>query len=150
MVLGGRGELPAVTWELKKTRIFTLGAMNLYVVINHKPLVGLIKGVEKAENRHLTGLHGELTSWFIRDVWYRAGKRNAGPDAFSRSPTGVNLLTERNTKRISTKQLQQETTRDETLQLLIRYVRTAFPMTRAELPAAAREFWNAQLHLNER
>ena len=33
---------------------------------------------------------------------------------------------------------------------MIRYVRTAFPMTRAELPVAAREFWNARLHLNER
>ena len=86
------GELLAVTWALKKTRIFTLGATNLFVVTDHKPLVGLIKGVEKAENRRLTRLRGELTGWSIRDVWYRAGKRNAGPDAFSRSPAGVNIL----------------------------------------------------------
>ena len=144
------GELLAVTWALKKTRIFTLGATNLYVVTDHKPLCGLIMGVEKADNRRLTRLRGELTGWSICDVWYRAGKRNAGPDAFSRSPSGVNLLTERNTKRISTKQLQDETKRDETLQLLIRYVRTAFPMTRAELSVAAHEFWNARLHLNKR
>ena len=51
-----KGELLAVTWALKKTRIFTLGATNLYVVTDHKPLVGLIKGVEKAENRRLTRL----------------------------------------------------------------------------------------------
>ena len=120
------GELLAVTWALKKTRIFTLGATNLYVVTDHKLLVGLIKGVEKAENRCLTRLHGELTSWFIWDVWYRAGKRNAGPDAFSRSATGVNILTEHKTTRILTLQLQQETDKDETLQMLIRYVCTAF------------------------
>ena len=48
------GELLAVTWALKKTRIFTLGATNLYVVTDHKPLVGLIKGVEKAKNQRLT------------------------------------------------------------------------------------------------
>ena len=144
------GELLAVTWALKKTRIFTLGATNLFVVTDHKPLVGLIKGVEKAENRRLTRLRGELTGWSIRDVWYRAGKRNAGPDAFSRSPAGVNILTERNTKRISLLQVQQVTEKDETLQLVIQYVRTAFPATRAELPTAAREFWNARIHLNER
>ena len=92
------GELLAVTWALKKTRIFTLGATNLYVVTDHKPLCGLIMGVEKADNRRLMRLRGELTGWSICDVWYHAGKRNAGPDAFSRSPSGVNLLTERNMK----------------------------------------------------
>ena len=112
------------------------------MVTDHKPLVGLIKGVEKAENRCLTPLCGELTSWFIREVWFRAGKRNAGTDAFSRSPTGVNLLTERKTACISTQQLQQETTWDEMLQMLIQYVRTAFPSMRSELPIAARKFWN--------
>ena len=109
------GELLAVTWALKKTRIFTLGATNLFVVTEHKPLVGLIKGVEKAENRCLTCLRSELTGWSIRDVWYSAGKRNAGPDAFSCSPAGVNILTERKTTRISTQQLQQETDKDQTL-----------------------------------
>ena len=77
------GELLAVTWALKKTHIFTLGATSIYVVTDHKPLVGLIRGVEKAENRRLTRLREELTSWDIRDVWYRAGVCNAGPDALS-------------------------------------------------------------------
>ena len=88
------GKLLAVTWALKETRIFTLSTTNLFVVTDHKPLIGLIKGVERAENRRLTHLRGELTSWLIQDVWYRAGKRNSGLDAFSRSPTGVNLFTE--------------------------------------------------------
>ena len=44
------GELLAVTWALKKTRIFTLGASNMFVVTDHKLLLGLIKGAEKAEN----------------------------------------------------------------------------------------------------
>ena len=67
------GKLLAVTWALKKTRIFTLGATSLYVVTDHKPSIGLIKGVEKAENRCLMRLRKELSGWDIRDIWYRAG-----------------------------------------------------------------------------
>jgi len=144
------GELLAVTWALKKTRIFTLGATSLFVVTDHKPLVGLIKGVEKAENRRLTRLREELSSWDIRDVWYRAGVCNAGPDALSRRPAGINLLTERKRCKISTDQIKQETARDDTLQLLMEYLRKGFPSTRAELPANVRVFWNARLHLSER
>ena len=44
------GELLAVTWALKKSRLFTLGSPALYIVTDHRPLVGLIKGAEKAEN----------------------------------------------------------------------------------------------------
>ena len=144
------GELLAVTWALKKTRIFTLGASNLYIVSDHKPLVGLIKGDEKAENRRLTRLREELTSWNIRDVWYRAGKCNAGPDALSRYPAGINLITERKRMRISTAQLQKESARDDTLQLLLKYIRSSFPASRSHLPIPARAFWNARLHLHER
>ena len=83
-----QGKLLAVTWALKKTQIFRLGASSLYVVTDHKPLLGLIKGAEKAENRRLTRLWEELTGWDIH---------------------------ERKRTRISTVQLQQETARDETL-----------------------------------
>ena len=144
------GELLAVTWALKKTRIFTLGATSLYIVADHKPLVGQIKGAEKAENRRLTRLRKKLTSWAICDVWYRAGKSNAGPDALSRKPAGINLLTEQNRIWISNEQIRKETARDETLQLLIKYIRTTFPPTRSQLPIPARGFWNARLHLSER
>ena len=58
------GELLAVTWALKKTRIFTLGASSLFVVTDHKPLLGLIKGAEKAENRRLTRLCEESAQSF--------------------------------------------------------------------------------------
>ena len=71
-----KGKLPAVTWALKKTWIFTLGATSLYVVTDHKPFIGLIKGIKKAENRRLMRLREELTGWDIRDVWYKAGVCN--------------------------------------------------------------------------
>ena len=51
--------------------------------------MGLIKGVEMTKNRCLTSLNEELTSWDICDVWYRAGKRNAGQDALSRKPAAL-------------------------------------------------------------
>ena len=144
------GELLAVTWVLKKTWIFTLGASSMFIVTDHKLLLGLIKGAEKAENRRLTRLCEELTGWDIHDVWYRAGKCNAGPDTLSRKPSGINLLTERKRTRISTAQLQQETARDKTLQLLVKYIRTSFPTSRSQLPTSARPFWNARLHLHVR
>ena len=68
----------------------------------------------------------------------------------SRNPTGINLLTERKRTKISTAQLQQETARDETLQLLVNYIRTSFPSSRLQLPMSAQSFWNARLHLHER
>ena len=139
-----------MTWALKKTWIFTLSATSLYVVTDHKPLIGLIKGAKKAENRRLTCLRKELTGWDIRDVWYRACKSNAGPDALSRKLAGINLLTERKRTRISIEQLQKETVRDDTLRLLVTYIRSTFLTNRSQLPKPTHGFWNARLHLSER
>ena len=91
-----------------------------------------------------------MIGWDICDVWYRASKCNAGPDALSRKPTGNNLLAKCKRTKISTAQLQQETARDETLQLLVNYIRTSFPSSRLQLPTSAQSFWNARLHLHER
>ena len=84
-----------------------------------------------------------MKNWDIRDVWYRAGNCNAGPDTLSRKPTRINLLTEQ-------KKLQQETARDETLQLLVKYIRMTFPSTRSQIPMPTHAFWNARMHLSER
>ena len=144
------GELLAVTWALKKTRIFTLGAAHLYIITDHRPLLGLIKGIEKADNSRLTRLREKLVSWKIRDVLYCSGPDNVGPDALSRRPIGINLMTEHKVIRISTKQMQQETARDETIQLVLSCVRSGFPATRSQLPQTTRGFWNARAHLREK
>ena len=47
------GELLAITRALKKTKVFTLGSPNLYIVSDHKPLIGLIQGC--AGSRIFTG-----------------------------------------------------------------------------------------------
>ena len=112
-----KGELLAVTWALKKTRIFTLGAAYLYI---------------------------------IRDVWYRSGPDNVGPDALSCRPIGINLMTEHKVIQISTKQMQQETACDRTIQLVLSFVRTGFPATRSQLHPDTRSFWNARAHLREK
>ena len=36
-----KGELAAIVWALEKTRIFTLGARQLIVVTDHKPLINI-------------------------------------------------------------------------------------------------------------
>ena len=137
--------MPLILLNLAKGQPFTFGGCT-----DHKPLIELIKGAEKAENTCLTRLREELTGWDIHDVWYRASKSNAGPDALSRKPAGINLLTERKKTRISTAQIQKETARDDTLQLLVKCIRTTFSLTRSELPISTWGFWNARLHLNER
>ena len=81
--------MPLILLNLAKGQPFTFGGCT-----DHKPLIELIKGAEKAENTCLTRLREELTGWDIHDVWYRASKSNAGPDALSRKPAGINLLTE--------------------------------------------------------
>ena len=144
------GELLAVTWALEKTRIFTLGAPQLYIVTDHRPLVGLIEGVEKAENRRLTNLRSKIVDWKIQKVWYRAGIDNVGPDALSRRPLGINLLTEHNVIQISVDEMQNETLNDATIQSILKLVRTSFPATRSQLPKEARDYWNARAHLREK
>ena len=83
-------------------------------------------------------------------MWYRSGPDNIGPDALSCRPIGINLMTAHKVIRISTKQMQQETARDETIQLVLSYVRSGFPATRSQLPQNTHGFWNARAHLREK
>ena len=83
------GELAAVSWALEKTRLFTLGCSQLFIVTNHKLLMNIIKGEEKALNVRLMRLKEKLTTFSIADVWHIKGTANAGPDALSRHTNGI-------------------------------------------------------------
>ena len=73
----------------RKTRLFTLGCSQLIIVTDHKPLISIIKGDEKALNVKLMRLKVKLTTFSITDVWHTKGTANAGPDALSRHANGV-------------------------------------------------------------
>lgn len=86
------GELLDVAWGLEKTKMFTLGCDRLLVLVENKPLIGLLTNRElgEIENPWLMHLTERLLRWHFR-IEHIAGARNYGPDALSRSPGGKEL-----------------------------------------------------------
>ena len=81
------GELLAVAWALQKTSYYTLGSDNLLVLVDHKPLLGLLSTRELGdiENPRLQHLAEKLLRWTFR-IEHIAGAKNHAPGALSRSP----------------------------------------------------------------
>ena len=82
------GELLGVTWALKKTSYYTLGSEKLLILVNHKPLIGLLssRNLGEIENPRLLHLAERLLKWNFT-IQHIAGAKNFAPDALSRSPT---------------------------------------------------------------
>ena len=82
------GELWGVTWALAKTSHYTLGCPRLLVLVDHKPLLGLLSRRELGEiaNPRLETLTEKTMRWSFK-IEHVAGARNFGPDALSRYPT---------------------------------------------------------------
>ena len=81
------GELLGVAWALEKTGYYTLGCTKLLVLVDHKPLIGLLTKRELGaiENPWLEHLAERLLRWTFK-IDHIAGAKNYGPDALSRSP----------------------------------------------------------------
>ena len=81
------GELLGVAWALEKTGYYTLGCKNLLVLVDHKPLIGLLTTRELGaiQNPRLEHLAERLLRWTFR-IEHVAGASNYGPDALSRFP----------------------------------------------------------------
>ena len=82
------GELLWVTWALQKTAYYTLGSDKLLVLVDHKPLLGLLATniLGDIENPRLIHLAERLMRWKFT-IRHIAGAKNYGPDALSRSPS---------------------------------------------------------------
>merc|ERR1712082_16725 len=80
------GELLAVVWALEKTKQYTLGCERLLVLVDHKPLLGLLTRRELGDidNPRLEHL-AERLQWWNFDIHHIAGAKNFAPDAFSRT-----------------------------------------------------------------
>ena len=81
-------ELLAVAWALEKTRYYTMGCEKLLILVDHKPLLGLLttQNLGDIENPRLQYLAERLLHWNFT-IKHIAGTKNFGPDALSRSPT---------------------------------------------------------------
>ena len=81
------GELLGLAWSLKKTKFYTLGSEKLLLLVDHKPLIGLLTKRELGEidNPRLGHLAKRLLRWSYR-IEHIAEATNFGPDALSRSP----------------------------------------------------------------
>lgn len=82
------GEALAVVWCLRKARLFLLGCPNLFIVTDHRPLVGLFKdrALGDITNPHLFRLK-EKTLQFRFTIKYLPGKKNSAADLLSRFPS---------------------------------------------------------------
>ena len=80
-------ELLAVTWALQKTSYYTLGCEHLLVLVDHKPLLGLLqsRNLGDIENPRLLHLAERLLRWKF-SIQHNAGAQNFAPDALSRYP----------------------------------------------------------------
>ncbi|XP_063884703.1 uncharacterized protein K02A2.6-like [Scylla paramamosain] len=81
------GEALAVTWCLRKARLFLLGCPNLLIITDHRPLVKLLRDRELKDvvNPRLFALK-EKTLQYRFQIKYLPGKRNHAADFLSRYP----------------------------------------------------------------
>ena len=77
----------AVVWALEKTRQYTLGCADLMILVDHKPLLGLLTRRELGDidNPRLEHLAERLGRWSFT-IHHIAGAQNFAPDALSRTP----------------------------------------------------------------
>ena len=83
------GEARAVAWALKTSRIFTLGCPHLYIVTDHKPLLGILNCRElgSIKNPRIRRLKEHTLDYSFK-IKYCPGKLHAGADALSLYPVG--------------------------------------------------------------
>ena len=83
------GECLAVAWALKKAKYWVLGARDLWVATDHKPLLGVLndKALEGIENPRLLRLKEKTLVFNFRTV-HVEGLKNKSADAGSRYPAG--------------------------------------------------------------
>ena len=76
-----------MVWALEKTKQYMLGCEKLLVLVDHKPLLGLLTRRELGaiDNPRLEHLAERLQRWNF-DIHHIAGAKNFAPDALSRTP----------------------------------------------------------------
>ena len=182
------GEALAVAEALEKCRHFILGCSELYVAVDHKPLVKIFgdRALADITNSRLRNLK-EKTLMYDFTMLYIPGVRNNTSDALSRYPTGsrklslpdvmsapppkiplalmaglsvdqpdeedeedliVTLCSVMNSMvQITWQLLKEQTTTDDTMQLLLQTIEEGFPQKQADTPKEIREYHIHRSHL---
>ena len=83
------GECLAAAWAFEKTKYFTLGAPDLVLAVNHKPLLKILgnKGLQDIDNPRLENLKEKTLRYRFRCV-HVPGRDHTGADFTSRYPSG--------------------------------------------------------------
>ena len=83
------GEALGVYWGLDKFKHYTLGCPNLYVAVNHRPLVGIFntKSICDIDNPRILKTREKLLRWNFH-TFHLPGVLNKSADAASRFPVG--------------------------------------------------------------
>ena len=84
------GECLAAAWALEKTKYFTLGAPDLFLAVDHKPLLKILgdKELQDIDNPRLQNLKEKTLRYRFKCV-HVPGKEHKGADFTSRNPTGA-------------------------------------------------------------
>ena len=86
------GEALALSWALKHSRLFTLGCKNLFIVVDHKPLLGIFNNPSLDSIANLLKLKETTLGWQFK-VMYNPEKWHQDADALSRNPCVSNIET---------------------------------------------------------
>ena len=169
------GELLAIAWALNHSHLFTKGSPNLYIVTDHKPLLGILnsKPFNDIKNPRILRLK-EQTLQFDFSISYNKGKWQRGPDALSRSPQCFSLelfhtaheeepedetpcddvaLAELNeitagTSTISLRDIREETQKDGELTALTKAIQQGFPASHDDTDPLIQQYFPVRNELS--
>ena len=151
------GECLGIAWALEDTKWFTLGADNLVIITDHKPLVKILgdKSLDNIANPRLFRLKQRTLMWTF-SIRYLSGKSNLAADAASRYPTAseddIDCTMEADmaaglqsqidsSGAITWSAIRSATAVDKDLSTLANYVSSGFPADKADIPLNIRPYW---------
>ena len=122
-----------------------LGAKQLIVVTDHKPLINILKNVKnKSKTIRISRLKHTIVDWVFLDVWYVKGAKNAGPDTLSRQYINV----DENVCKLKHEDVVEKYKSCKVMQKVLDYAIHGFPNTKSEMDQDTQKFWNYCLNLS--
>ena len=154
------GEALAVVFGLQRCRMFIMGAPNLILAVDHKPLIKILndRSLDTISNPRLLQLK-EKTLMYRYDICHMPGKSNTMKvaDIASRNPvhtdcydqSGICEMTATShaihragdINTVSWETINTEAATDQECRNLTDQIRTGFPTSREELPPELRSYW---------
>lgn len=155
------GEALAVVFGLQRCRMFVMGAPNLILAVDHKPLIKILndRALDTISNPRLLQLK-EKTLMYRYDICHMPGKSNAMKiaDIASRNPVHPDTCDQSSiceltttthaahraddVKTVNWETINTEAATDRECIDLVNQIRSGFPYTREELAPELRLYWS--------